>query len=455
MRINKLQIYWFFLSITSLIIAFILANNVQNQLFANLYILPLCMFGLFFIMRRTIVLCLNILPGFLMISLFFLRNTITPIFVYWGNYVNLFPMIQPVDVNYAILLMCYEFLFFIVCAKIMLPKYLNLCNQQISVVHIDKCMIFFLTILILILFLLYFKYPFIRLNYISIFSLSDVNAVTSSLLEKGSLERKMFFLFSSILNIVRLLFPLCLMVMLKKLMKKNILFLISLLLLVLQLFFIGEELMWILMLEVVLIIAFMKILPEMKKSYLYIIGTAFICLLFILIMAKASSAEEMSSSINSLITTFSIILQSYLPGIANIAGGVFLDRISNDYSYFWADLTYMVPFKSLFFTNRGDILNVLYTYVNNARFQILPFLSQNYYYLYLLFPILNCLVFYISLFYYKKMKLSVGIISYSVYLLICIYFSVAPIFYNISILGLFFTSCFIPLILILKLFKCK
>ena len=172
-------------------------------------------------------------------------------------------------------------------------------------------------------------------------------------------------------------------------------------------------------------------------------------------MAKASSAEEMSSSVNSLITTFSIILQSYLPGIANIAGGVFLARISNDYSYFWADLTYMVSFKSLFFTNRGDILNVLYTYVNNARFQILPFLSQNYYYLYLLFPILNCLVFYISLFYYKKMKLSVGIISYSVYLLICIYFSVAPIFYNISILGLFFTSCFIPLILILKLFKCK
>ena len=217
-----------------------------------------------------------------MISLFFLRNTITPIFVYWGNYVNLFPMIQPVDVNYAILLMCYEFLFFIVCAKIMLPKYLNLYNQQISVVHMDKCMIFFLTILILILFLLYFKYPFIRLNYISIFSLSDVNTVTSSLLEKGSLERKMFFLFSSILNIVRLLFPLCLMIMLKKLMKKNILFLISLLLLVLQLFFIGEELMWILMLEVVLIIAFMKILPEMKKViYILSVQLLFVCYLFL------------------------------------------------------------------------------------------------------------------------------------------------------------------------------
>lgn len=443
----RVKFYYYLLVILGFILSFILVINDTNWIFSNIYILPLFFSLIFCVFRRTVLLYLNTIPGFILLSLLYVRDVLAPYILYLGNYVHLFNMITKDNVNSAIILMCYELFVLLIYMSYFLKR--NQINYG-KILVFNKSFVklpFIICFLILILILLYILFPSIKEYYISIFSTSNINSITSSNLDKGSADRAVFFVFSFMLNIVRLIFPVYFITQLKnRFGDSSFVFFISVIFLLLQFFFIGEELMFVLIVDVVLIMSFIQILPKKKKMYIYIIGCASTLVLFYLVILK-SSADEIVS--NSYLSTLGIMFQAYLPGITNISGGFLLNDISHTYDYLWNDITYIIPFKSLFFKNRGDILNVVYTYQNDAQFQILPFISQLYYYVGFISPLFTCIILRISFFYYRKMN-NVDVLKYSIYLMICIYFAVTPVFYNLSILGLFYTSCFIPFLLLLR-----
>ena len=444
----RIVFYYYILVALGFILSFNLVVDNSDWMFSNIYILPLFFSFVFCVFRKTVLFYLNTIPGFILLSLLYVRDVLAPYILCLGNYIHLFNLITKDNVNSAIILMCYELFVLLMYMSYFLKR--NQINSEKKIFVFDRSfnkLSLIIYFLILILLLLYILFPSIKEYYISIFLTSNINSITSSNLDKGSADRAVFLIFSFMLNIVRLIFPVYFIAQLKRRFGDSFfVFFMSVVFLLLQFFFIGEELMFVLIVEVVLIMSFMQILPKKKKMYIYIIGSASVLVLFYLVILK-SSAEEIVS--NSLLSTLGIIFQAYLPGVTNISGGFLLNDISHDYDYLWNDITYVVPFKSLFFKDRGDILNVVYTYENDAKFQILPFISQLYYYIGFIAPLFTCFILRISFFYYKKMN-NVDVLKYSVCLMICIYFAVTPVFYNLSILGLFYTSCFIPFLLLLR-----
>lgn len=439
-------IFRLWIIISSFIFSLIIYGTSMPKEYQYIYILPLFYSFINLVFGHIYTNINHNFPYFLVISVFYIRNSLAPFFLLLGDFINLFPYNDTTNINKAIALMCYEASFIFVFLRIQQKNNVRL-NKTIQYTKSS----FRLNIILIILFFLdciIFSYSStVRSLYTSIFSTDNVQYITSSSLSTGSIDKILYVLFGFTFNITRLLLPISILVYFRKKVGDNfVIFSTAILLCFLQLFFIGEETLYILILEFVIIKTTIQIAPK-QKNKIYLLGLISVSLIFAtLFYVKANIITSDSSSFG--FTAISIMLQAYFPGITNIAGIFNIQEFN--ISYLWNDLAYIIPFKSVFFGSLGDNLNAIYTLENDARFQILPFIAQSYFYLNFLSPILSCIAIKIAIHYYKK-TVNCSIWSYSINLLITIYFSVAPVFYNISIIGLFYISCFIPLILVAKI----
>ena len=152
----------------------------------------------------------------------------------------------------------------------------------------------------------------------------------------------------------------------------------------------------------------------------------------------------------------SLLLQAYLPGVCNNAG-IFNVHGLNKFSTLFYDVYYTIPFRNSIFGIPGDgRLTMHYTEINRALSMILPTVSQGYFYLGFLFSFVPSILFVKgALKYADKCIRAEKTFTYSVYILITIYFAISPVMYNWVILGARYFNTFLPLLFLLIFVKDK
>ena len=134
-------------------------------------------------------------------------------------------------------------------------------------------------------------------------------------------------------------------------------------------------------------------------------------------------------------TSWSLMLQAYLPSIANTAGVLKMDS-SYDVLQIFTDIFQAIPFKNFIFGMEGGVesTTVIWSKFNGVSGQIISTVGEGYYYFgNLLSPILSCLIVMVSIRTYEKIHVTDNALLLAIYLYFAVYCAAAPICYNFEI----------------------
>ena len=390
----------------------------------------------------------------IIIFLYTIRNTITPLIMKFGQYYGNFKILNFEIVNKAIILMIYEtfvvffLLFYLEGKDFKYKKRKKNRNHNIKYKTIPYG-VFFLIIIICIF--AYFTVPEIKLNYVSIFNegekiVGKIGAI--EILPIGTYKRSLYTLFSFIFNISQIFLSIWIIVKIKKIVGDTFLgVIISIIIIFSNFLFITGETGYTFVVIAILCICSFKIFFRNGLKLLICVGFIFsIALIYIYI----NKANMMISKVNNAVTA-SAMLQAYFPGVCNIAG-IFNIINNRKMTTLFYDIYAMIPFRNtLFGLNNDERLVLLYTEQNRALYNILPCIGQACHYISIIFaPLIPGLFVYLAVRTQRKLRNISNIWQYSSYLLLCIYTSLTPIMYNATIFGARFFSTILPMIIIAK-----
>lgn len=433
----------------SILTTFLLVfDNNKPEYYTYLPLLPLayCLTSLIFI--KTYKNIIDNMGVSIIIILYFFRNVITPLIMMIGNYSGILSIRSEKSVIYAILIMIYETFFVFMYLNYKFSNYKVKIQKKFKVLMKKPVVYGFITVLLsLLIFITWFYVPEVRLNYSSILAdnVATLNTnLTKDLLISNIPKRIMYTLFHFLFAFLRIFIPVCIIYIIRKKIKFNRMGVtISLIVVLLQLVFVSTETMFILIIMAALFLLVLRFYPEYKKLLIIFSSIGAILLLVAIIVAKSGNSSEFSA--------ISASFQAYLPGVCNLAG-IFNIQNNNIFSTLFFDIYSIIPFTStLFKLFEGNNLGVLFNQCNNVNGQILPCIGQAFYYIGLLSPIIPILFISISLHFTNKMHVEKNVWKYITYVVIVIYSSITPIFYNFTLTGRIFTTVMIPMLILSSL----
>jgi len=434
----------------SIIVGFvILFDESRPDYYTFLPLLPFC-FAL------TCLLLINIfkdflkkLPYFLVISLYMVRNVVTPLLMRFGDYYGAFTLLYNSNVNRAIALMIYEtfvvfgFLFFLNRKTI---HYSRTFKVRVSLskkkIHLFG---FFLFILIAFCIVALVLVPEIKGHYKTIFDDEGIvkGFITSEMFIVGNIDRILFTLFTVIFNFLKIYISVWLICFIgKKFNNTMISIILSVVIILAQFLFMSASDSFTLITVAILCIVMYKIYKKKRKNVFLLLVT----IMFIgPIVMYIFRSETFSSSV---FQTLSYMFQAYFPGVSNIAG-VYNTNNPNKLSTLFFDFYEMIPFRNTLFGLSGDKLAIVYTRSNMALSHIIPCVGQAYHYIGAIFaPIVPCIFVYTANKCQAIYRDQNNIWKYVSSLLLCIYAAITPIMYNFTIFGSIFLITILPMLIL-------
>ena len=458
---NKNIILFIIILISSIIITglMIFLNNNDSYWFLNF--LPLLFVLVLMVCYNTFS---NIFTSFsvlLLIGCYYMRIVILPLVYVIFDYSSL--VTNEVFSSYIVhasLLTIYEFFIVMFFCNIVIRKQNKKKDMQLSrlekkeIVHVkNKKMTYIVFILVLFVVISYILYPTFISYFHFIFETNyeaqnaySINYVAM----QQSIPKLLYWLVVYAFGILQIILPILLISYINKTkLTQNFKFLISIIVVLAVLLIATPDVAKSIIISLTLGIVLLKLYPKKKRIISFVLIVGFIPVVFLGIFIK-SGVHEIGNSISS-------VSQAYFSGIPNIATSFLLQGRPNPLMIF-TDIVKATPFVLSFFKDVQSTPNlfnyILFNNTDGHHSQIIPMIGQSMYYFgILLSPIISVLSATIALYFEKKYSQISYICEKYLYLLIAIYFAIAPVVYNFSIMISIFLQLFLPCLLIIKLPK--
>ena len=385
--------------------------------------------------------------------LYLIRNVVTSYLMYLTGYtMEIFLVRSVADFQLSIFLMIFETL----CVFYFLKKRklvaINLgAKREFSLTNSRKlnCVFGFGALIMVII---YFIVPQTHDVFMPIYEQGAalmLGVTNEDVGGTGALGRLLFTLFTILFGFYRLMIPVYFMVAIKKFVKSSFLgVFLCIILILLQFFFVTERTMSTLINLLVLGIFLLKLYPQQKKSLTLLFG--FIGILVLLSFIAMKAHEDNTTSLLSNNQTLSIMLQAYLPGVANMQGVFRMPQWQ--INYLLSDIYSMIPFRnSLLGLDFGPNTTDLYREYNDAGGQILPLVGQSYFHFGIFAPILSVFLTRIASKYFELSSVAKNYVYYVYYVDLAIFAAMTPCMYYFGIFGSSFLTSIILIYFFAKL----
>lgn len=424
------------------IICSVLIMNDQSKpdFYRFLWIMPLVygIFTFFLIGTRPETfkhLCFVIVSG-----LFFLRNSLTPLFMYLGEYRGTFTQLNDSNVNKSIALMTFEMIVVMLFSRYCVRRYLGSEVDYHFRFKKNSADSLLLTVLIA------FCIGTIAVNlsymndFVSLFSGANIRMTNIGSSSSGA----WYTVFVMLFPITYTFFCVYVMRIINAHFRSGLRTVINILLIIVPLFFMNNSDAFNLICALCIALTSLHTGGISKKTFVVMISAGVLAIVFALFFMVTELSIELSR--NSTIQNISISLQAYLPGVCNFAG-VF--NIGNEYSKLTSllyDIYSVIPFRNtLFGLTENQNLTQIWGTVNGTNSQILPCAAHLYYYVGIFAPIVECLLIKSAFKTYRKMQESEGVLLYNARCMCFFYFIITPVMYNCSILFSRFFITIVPM----------
>lgn len=402
--------------------------------FSNLFLLPLFT-GILLFIQSVFTSKVHGMSPIIIGGFYYLRNVIAPLILVLDGYKSKFMLIGYNDINSAIFIMSYETLAVFIAIILMCSGFKQLSKKKRYSGVVLGNFVYVAAIIcgIGISFFSLFNSLELRNSFYSIFT-SNFYEVGNDIIAGGS-SKALYNGGKVLIDSLRLVVPATIIVHLRKRYdsSRKIVYL-SVIIAVLQVFFMTDGNAYILILVIVQLILIHRLHPQFRRElFLMIAGFGAAAAFLMAVHRFLLSSSAYSSSL-------SLFVQSYFGGICDVAGIFRLTR-SNLIEHFFVDFYSAVPFRGTLFGYSGnDILTVeLFNSVNRAHSQILPTVAESYYFFgYLLSPLFSVIFVMIGITFEKKAKSQDHYLYYILDLLICFVACVCPVAYDMRI---FVTYC--------------
>ncbi len=449
------NIFIFILSMCVIIIAVFLASDARNTVYEKLFLLPLLHGIIMFIFFPETELMLRYPGQKIIYILFFIRNVVTPLLLAVNNY-NLGIIIRNKnDINYAIFLMTYEtFMVFLVLArKIRLFKVKRIKKNYMldRGVFVQNTFDILLVLLTAVTILLWLTVAEFRRSYESIFNLNNLIQVANNVIKDdlATSTRALSTVGGLLLTFCRIFVTLWILYKIRMFNSHTCLgIFVALIISFIQMLFIGAQLMFAFYMLLFVYFTVTKLWPDSKTILQLLFGFTIISGIFWIAFVKGGFI-----SLDSFFKNLGNSLQAYLPGVANVAGTLRIEK-TNILKTGFADMYTMIPFRNTLFGLNVENLSDLFNKQNRVAGQIMPLIGEaNYYLGPLLAPIFSMLFAQGAIWANERMDTAKHIFSFGTYTMFMLYFSTMLICKNFILFGSTFTSTLLPMVIMCKLVK--
>ena len=376
----------------------------------------------------------------IVLGLYFIRNSVSSYVLIIDNYNSKFTRLDFKSISGACLLMIYE--------TVVVLVFLYFCSKRFKAVRIkernsrNNTLLLFIIIPVSlgIIILALINSKALLYSFYSIFYSDFSRGVSdNSYLQGSGLSRVLYTGGSFLINSLRLIVPLMIICYLSK-FKSVITLIICLFISTIQLLFMTDSNLFVFLLVAVQMITILRLYSHYDKLIM-----VFMIFVGVFVVSMVLANRFMYTGYAK---SFSMFLQSYFPGITEIAGGIKMieGNEANKLALFWEDIYSNVPFRSTLFGYRGGGIR-LAEYFNSfcgTNSQILPStIESSYYFSYIFAPFSSCFSIKIAFSFLNKRDSTNNVLLYALYTLIVIVCSFAPITFDLRIVLHYFTSYFI------------
>ncbi len=272
--------------------------------------------------------------------------------------------------------------------------------------------------------------PELKTQYYTIFHNDITHIVHEEVQYTTGIKRALSTACNMIIEGTRLALFSFLIVTLRKHGEKFFNYLISIVLVGVQLLFMNDSNAYIIMLMLALFMLIYRLYPRYRKGT---IGFLIFGVVFFLVLMNINRF-----SLNGYRGFSSVFLQAYFPGLGNFCG-VFrlMDRnVMDVIKQFFIDLYAAVPFRSTLFGYSGNLvaLPTLWNQANKVSGQIMPNVAQSYYYFgAILSPLLSVFLAHIATKFFDRVKNAKSPYLYTLWIYLTIYFAASLAMYDFYI----------------------
>ena len=455
LRLGIQHIVILVLVLASIMSCLILAFDTSSPgYYKYLFLLPLSFSVICILFIRIHKIRMLDIGFWLIILLYFIRNTVTPLILKLGDYSELFNITSLNNINKAIALMSYEtiiviFMIYVnIRSNLERRKYYKLSN--VKRINLANCIIF---LLVLFCTISYLTIPEIGATYNSVFNIrnivNDNYSIASQNIEYGSIKRIVFSLTLFLIPVLQICLPIVLFIKIRKRFgEKKKALILSFLCVFLNFLLISDNNIDILIITLILTMILIKLYPKYSDLIIKGIGTFILTGVVVIFWFKFNSALYFD---NNIFVSLSRSFQAYFQGVGNVAG-IFNVDFSNKMSTLFFDFYTMIPFRNTIFSGLniiGNGLVVEFCKSNNVVAQIVPCIAQAYYYLgFFIAPIIPAMLTYWAIIAQKKSQKEQNIFRYACLLQLTIYLGLATAVNNFTIFGTYFLNFILPLYII-------
>lgn len=439
-------------SMSTILISIFLSDNTNNTVYQYLFLLPLLHGGGMIIFFSKAEEMLKYPSQKIIYALFFIRNVVTPLLLVVNNY-NLGIIIRDKsDVNYSIFLMLYEtFMVFLVLSQEIRLKKRNISHKASFLdkkAFVQNLFNFLLISLAIITLILWIIVPELKKSYGSIFDLTNLIQVANNVVKDdlATSTRALATIGGMLLTFCRIFVSLWILYKIRmRSSSVKVGVFAALIITVFQMLFIGAQLMFAFYILFFIFFTTIKLWPGSRKFMSTFFG---IIILFGIIWVPFVKGGF--TSWNSFLRDLGGYLQAYLPGIANVAGTVRIEKVDLLKTGF-ADIYTMIPFRNTLFGLQVENLSDIFNRYNNVAGQIMPLIGESYHYFGPIFaPILSMMFAKGAIWANERMYTAKHIFSFGTYTMFMLYFSSMLICKNFILFGSTFTSILLPMVIMCK-----
>lgn len=383
------------------------------------------------------------------IGLSFVRFTIHPALLHFGNYAHAFAVNVEEKARNAIWLMVFELVAITITLIVTNSK--SFKSRVVATRHFVKrkwlrnCLLF-LTVFCIVTFIVF---PSTRGMFNNILHLSDYDftVVTYKTTENaaGSLVRIMQTLCGMFFHFIRILVPVYVIYNKSKSGASEIkLYMWALLFSVLQFFFITSTFAESIISAAVVLLVTVHLCPNFGNRFLSISVVAVLSV-FLIFFGVRFTVKYTYTGIESVFQYISFIVNAYFTGVVNVAGIFYVPAEFKSSALFF-DLYGAIPFNTTLFGLSGQKLQSYFNLYTGGYGQIVPSIAAGYYYFGGLFaPFFSCLFTFCAVKYGKKADRTTYAWRYVAYIFLAMMFSLGISMYSPAIVFSWYTTWGLPM----------
>lgn len=409
-------------------------QNIPNA-FINIWIVPVItgiLLTFFLIKLRKTV---NIFPFCCLKFLVYLRNIVAFFSLYIGDYASFFSNVSQNNINKSISLLLAETITLLTYAFVLTKRKQITENVIYDRGRINNKFSKIVFLLIIVSVCLVLINPSFLKTYTSIWGASNIRTFFDDNSEQGVL----YTLFTVIMPIAYLSVAIFFLDLIRVKRLNNNLCLLCLS--IPLLFMNGSDAFNIFCVLCLSLVALKFGILSIKKFNLLVIGFLTIIILFV---AFITASETFGADSKTGWQMMSEMFQAYAPGITNMSG-IYNVPDDNKLTTLFFDLYSAIPFRNTLFGIQGETkLVIIFTQRNDAISQILPCISQLYYYFGYFGVLIECIYIHFAFKVYNKSASQNNPYSYFIYILLFVYLIATPAVYNTTIFLARFFSMILP-----------